>query len=183
MERQNPKAQRGGAPNHMPNPKVHESRRQLDERLAVLLNMPFVPGDVLMLINHLCDDVAEAAVAASGSPPREPTAWLFQHDEGGRQVVIGAIDLRNMRNAKGWNEVGPLYLGAGRSPAEVPPTWKASEEVSAAREAFDKAEDEYVQARQYNEDEEFVIQATAIEATAKLEELLDAVWRSAQPHD
>ena len=72
---------------------------------------------------------------------------------------------------------------AGRSPAEVPPTWKASEEVSAAREAFDKAEDEYVQARQYNEDEEFVIQATAIEATAKLEELLDAVWRSAQPHD
>ena len=123
------------------------------------------------------------AVAASGSPPREPTAWLFQHDEGGRQVVIGAIDLRNMRNAKGWNEVGPLYLGAGRSPAEVPPTWKASEEVSAAREAFDKAEDEYVQARQYNEDEEFVIQATAIEATAKLEELLDAVWRSAQPHD
>ena len=117
-----------------------------------------------------------AILECAGVSGQEPVTWGLL-DVGSNPPRISG-DIFDERNAKanessGWRAV-PLYLGAGRSPAEVPPNWP--EEVQEARRVL---MNQLMQYRDSDDDSPLRDPYVA----EKLDAAFAAVWRSAQPHD
>ena len=87
-----------------------------------------------------------------------------------RRAIELAAAIREFSDGAASSEEPPLDHAAGRSPAEVPPNWKASDEVQKARAELAQAWDNDVQG---NID-------MAVRPSDLFDNLCAAVWRSAQ---